>query len=174
MRKIYIVLSFTGTWLSRAVRIYTRKEFSHVSIALDKDLDYMYSFGRINVNNPFWGGFVHEVQNKGVFEKFYNTKSVIYPIEVNEQQYKKIKKSIKKFKASKDLYGFNMIGLIGAGLNIRISRKNKFYCAEFVKYILDNAGVDLELPDVVKPQDFLDASNGKFIYRGKFNEYNSL
>ena len=37
MRKIYIVLSFTGTWLSRAVRIYTRKEFSHVTIALDKD-----------------------------------------------------------------------------------------------------------------------------------------
>lgn len=173
MKRIYIVLSFTGTWLSRAVRIYTGKEFSHVSIALDKDLDFMYSFGRLNVNNPFWGGFVHEAQNKGVFKKFYNTESFIYSVEVNGQQYKKIKKCIKKFNSSKELYSFNMIGLIGAGLNIKISRRYKFYCAEFVKYLLDNAGVDLGLPEVVKPQDFVEVESGEFIYRGKFNEYNA-
>lgn len=173
MKRIYIVLSFTGTWLSRVVRIYTRKKYSHVSIALDKDLDYMYSFGRINVNNPFCGGFVHEVQNEGVFKKFYNTESVIYEIDVNDQQYKKIKKCIKKFNASKDIYAFNLMGLIGAGLNIRIKRKNKFYCAEFVKYILENSGVDLGLPDVVKPYDFVNVENTNVIYTGKINEYSA-
>lgn len=173
MKRIYIVLSFTGTWLSRCVRIYTGKEFSHVSIALDKDLDYMYSFGRVNVNNPFMGGFVHEIQNEGVFKKFYNTESFIYSIDVNEQQYKKIKKCIKKFYASKDIYGFNIIGLIGAAVNIRIKRHNKFYCAEFVKHILEESGVDLGLPDVVKPFDFIKVENTNFIYRGKFNEYSA-
>lgn len=173
MKKIYIVLSFTGTWLSRAVRIYTGKRYSHVSIALDKDLDYMYSFGRINVNNPFWGGFVHEVQNEGVFKKFYNTDSMIYSVDVNDQQYKKIKKWLKKFNASKDIYSFNMFGLIGAGLNIKISRQKKFYCAEFVKFILDNSGVDLGLPEVVKPNDFVHVKEANIIYKGKFNEYSS-
>lgn len=173
MKKIYIVLSFTGTWLSRAVRVFTRKEFSHVSIALDKDLSQMYSFGRINVNNPFWGGFVHECQNEGVFKKFYNTESYIYSIDVNEQQYKKIKKNIKKINATKKNYGFNIIGLIGAGLNIKIKFHNKFYCAEFVKYILDESGVDLKLPEVVKPQDFIEVEDYDFIYRGKINEYSA-
>lgn len=173
MKKIYIVLSFTGTWLSRAVRIYTGKKYSHVSIALDKDLDYMYSFGRINVNNPFRGGFVHEVQNEGVFKKFYNTESIIYSVEVNEQQYKKIKKSIKRFNDSKDIYGFNMIGLIGAGLNIKISRQRKFYCAEFVKYIFETSGVDLGLPEVVRPYDFINVKEANIIYKGKLNEYSA-
>ena len=59
MKKIYIILTFTGTILSRIVRIYTRKEYSHVSISLDQDLTKMYSFGRLNAYNPFSGVFVH-------------------------------------------------------------------------------------------------------------------
>ena len=68
---------------------------------------------------------------------------------------------------------FNMLGLIGAGLNIKISRQKKFYCAEFVKFILDNSGVDLGLPEVVKPNDFVHVKEANIIYKGKFNEYSS-
>lgn len=59
-RKIYIVLTYTGTILSKIIRIYTRAEFCHVSLSLDKRLNKMYSFGRLNPYNPFIGGFVHE------------------------------------------------------------------------------------------------------------------
>ena len=48
MKKIYIVLTYTGTILSRIIKVFTKKEYSHVSIALDQDLKYMYSFGRLN------------------------------------------------------------------------------------------------------------------------------
>ena len=60
MRKIYIVLTYTGTFLAKIIRFYTKKEYSHVSIALDEDLGRMYSFGRINPYNAFVGGFVRE------------------------------------------------------------------------------------------------------------------
>lgn len=60
MRKIYIVLTYTGTLLARIVRFYTKKKYSHVSIALDEDLSRMYSFGRLNPYNAFVGGFVRE------------------------------------------------------------------------------------------------------------------
>lgn len=43
-KTIYIVLSQTGTVLSRVLRLFTRAEYNHVSIALDENLDYMYSF----------------------------------------------------------------------------------------------------------------------------------
>ena len=51
-KKIYIVLTYSGTILSRIIRAYTGDEYSHVSIALDKDLEEMYSFGRLNPYNP--------------------------------------------------------------------------------------------------------------------------
>ena len=126
MKKIYFVLTFTGTWLSRVVRVYTRKQYAHVSLALDKDLKYMYSFGRINPYNPISGGFVHEVQNEGVFKRFKNTDSLICSIEVTDKQYKKIKDNIKKFESEKDLYGFNVLGLIGIVFGFRVKLNNKF------------------------------------------------
>ena len=48
MKKIYIILTHTGTMLSKIIKKYTKDEFSHVSIALDKELNRMYSFGRLN------------------------------------------------------------------------------------------------------------------------------
>ena len=44
MKKIYIVLTHTGTILSKIIKYWTKDEFSHVSIALDEDLKEMYSF----------------------------------------------------------------------------------------------------------------------------------
>ncbi len=58
MKKIYIVLTHTGTTLSKIIKTYTKDEFSHVSISLDLELKKMYSFGRLNPYNPFWDGFV--------------------------------------------------------------------------------------------------------------------
>ena len=60
MKEIYIVLTHTGTTLSKLIKSYTKDEFSHVSIALDIKLEKMYSFGRLNPYNPFVAGFVHE------------------------------------------------------------------------------------------------------------------
>ena len=58
MSKIYIVLTYSGTVLSKLIKIYTQKEYSHVSISLDENLKQMYSFGRLNPYVPFVGGFV--------------------------------------------------------------------------------------------------------------------
>lgn len=69
MKKIYIILTHTGTMLSNIIKKYTKDEFSHVSIALDKELNRMYSFGRLNPYNAFYGGFVHEYINEGTFKR---------------------------------------------------------------------------------------------------------
>ena len=41
MRKVYIILSYTGTALSQIIKNITKDEFAHVSIALDEDLQEM-------------------------------------------------------------------------------------------------------------------------------------
>lgn len=58
MKEVYIVLTYSGTALSTLIKKFTKDEFAHVSIALDENLEEMYSFGRLNPYNPFNAGFV--------------------------------------------------------------------------------------------------------------------
>ncbi len=171
MRKIYIVLTYTGTILSKLVRGYTGKEYAHVSIALDKDLEEMYSFGRLNPYIPFIGGFVHESINHGTFKRFYKTKTKIYSMEVNDDQYKKIVETIDDFNANRETYRFNVLGLFLVAVHLKLKREKCFYCAEFVKYVLDNSDLNVDLPEIVKPDDFNKIDNLQEIYTGFLRQY---
>ena len=66
-KTIYIVLTDTGTVLSKMIGMYTRKDLNHVSIAFDEQLTEMYSFGRKYQSNPFIAGFVKENAADGIF-----------------------------------------------------------------------------------------------------------
>ena len=171
MKKIYFVLTYTGTILSRSVKLYTHKKYTHVSISLDENLDHMYSFGRLNAYNPFIGGFIQESPDYGTFKRFKKTKSIIYSLEISDKQYNNIKKEIDKFINTDEKYYFNMWGIIAVIFNKKPTRKNHFYCAEFVKYVLDNAGVDLNLPEIVKPDDFTHIDDLSVIYEGLLRDY---
>lgn len=170
MKKIYIVLTYTGTILSKIVKVYTRREFSHVSIALDEDLKEMYSFGRINAYNPFWAGFVHEDVNKGTFKRFKKTKARVYSLTVKDEQYEKVKEVIRDIQKNKLDYNFNILGLLGVVINYKVKRERYFYCAEFVKYVLEQSNI-CYLPDIVKPEDFKEIDNLNVVYNGQLREY---
>lgn len=172
MKKIYIVLTYTGTALSRIIKLYTKKEYSHVSISLDKKLTKMYSFGRINPYIPFIGGLVKESPKFGTFKRFKNTTSKIYSFEVSDSDYYFIKKTINKMYSNKEDYKFNILGLIAILVNKRVYRENYFYCAEFVKYVLESSNLNIELPNIVKPDDFRRLDGVSEIYTGKLNQYN--
>ena len=170
-KNIYIVLTYTGTLLSKIIKLYTKKEFSHVSIALDQNLIRMYSFGRLNPYNPFVGGFIREGINKGTFKRFKKTQALILKLEVTEDQHMQIRSEIKKFIAKRKTYRFNILGLCYVLFNKKREKENYFYCAEFVKYLLQKANVVEVLPNVIKPEDFIKIENKKTIYKGKLNEF---
>lgn len=171
MKKIYIVLTHTGTNLSKLIKSYTKDEFSHVSIALDAELKEMYSFGRLNPYNPFWAGFVHEYIDNGTFKRFYNTRTRVYSLEVTQQQYDSIKNSIREIEKEKEQYTFNILGLFAAGFRKKITGKKSFYCAEFVKYVMEKAQINTGLPEVAKPEDFKKIDNLQEIYSGFLKKY---
>lgn len=171
MKKVYLVLTHTGTLLSNIIKLYTRNEFSHVSIALDAELKRLYSFGRLNPYNAFNGGFVHEGINKGTFKRFKNTKTAVYSLEVSDRQYNKIEQIIEMLESEKQLYTFNIIGLLLVAINKRVKRENSFYCAEFVKYVLESAEIELDLPNLIKPEDFKNLKQLKLLYKGYLRRY---
>ena len=171
MKDICIVLTHTGTMLSKIIKGFTKDEFSHVSISLDIELKEMYSFGRLNPYNSFLGGFVHEYIEKGTFKRFYKTVTKIYCLRVSDEQYEIIKNSIKMIQREK--YKFNIIGLFAAGFHKKIAKSHCFYCAEFVKYVLEKANINTGLPEAVKPEDFKNIDGLQEIYTGLLRKYQS-
>ena len=85
MQKIYIVLTHTGTLLSNLIKLYTKNDYSHVSLAFDEDLNEMYSFGRLYTYNAFIGGFVREYLDKGTFKRFKNTTTSVYEVIITDE-----------------------------------------------------------------------------------------
>ena len=128
MKKIYIMVSYTGTILSNLIRMYTGKEYTHVSISLDIKLHEMYSFGRIHPYNAFVGGFVREGKNFGTFKRFKKTKAAIYSIEVEDDQYVIIRNTI--YDMYKELYqneiDLNELSTENIRLNLSSSNSSTF------------------------------------------------
>ncbi len=173
MKKLYIVLAHTGTILSRIIKMKTGAEYTHSSIALDENLDEMYSFGRKYSYIAFIGGFVKEGASFGTYKRFYNTEISIFELNVTYEQYNKIQEIIEYVKLHKDEYKFNILGLFLAGFNRKRKQEKTYYCAEFVKKVLEKADVDVSnLPEVIKPENFKNLKDSKLIYKGLLKDYN--
>ena len=171
MKRVYIILTYTGTIPAKLIKFWTRKKWSHVSISLDEQLTKMYSFARLGNYNMFNAGFLHEYKNKGVFKRFKNTDALIGYIEITNRQYKRIEQDILNIEKEKEKYHFNIKGFLGVTIKKRIIRKNYFYCAEFVRYILEQAYIKTDLPDIITPSDFQKLKNLNIIYQGKLHDY---
>lgn len=172
MKQIYFILTDTGTILSRIVKFFMKDEYAHISLSLDKDLNHMYSFGRLNPYNPFWGGFIHESTRRGTFKRFKNTKARILSLSVTDEQYENLRNTILNIKHNRKEYGFNVLGLFAIYFNIKRRKKQCFYCAEFVKYLTEESEIDLNLPELIRPEDFKNIDGGKVEYLGLLKEYN--
>ena len=172
-KSIYVVLSQTGTMFSRALKFFTRAEYNHASISLSPTLDKMYSFGRLNPYNPFIGGFVEEGKNIGTFRRFYKTQALVLEFKVSVEKYKAIQYFIEYFKKNKQDFHYNYLGVLFACFKKNHTSSKRFYCSEFVRdclkvFDVENAN---ELPNIIKPIDFLKLNNKTIVYEGLLKNY---
>ncbi len=175
MKNIYIILSQSGTGISRLLQFFSKKEYNHSSLSLDISLNEFYSFGRKKVNNFLIGGFVIEHKDKGVFAKFPNTPCTILEMPVDDKQYKKLQEIINNFIANKNVYKYSFLGVPLVHSKITIRRKNKFFCSQFVGYVLNLIGIKtVKAPEHLEPIDFMEIENSKIIYKGYLQDYSSI
>ncbi len=170
--KIYVVVSQTGTILSRFLKLVTRAPYNHVSLALSRDLQTMYSFGRVNPYNPFLGGFVRESPSYGTFKRFSQTTVMVLELAVSAEVYERIRCRLAEMLAEQKKYHYNYIGLGLAAFHIRWQQKYRFYCSEFVKDILQSCRVSGAecLRGIPRPIHFLELPY-TCIYTGKLSDY---
>ena len=172
---IYIVVSQTGTILSRLLQKITGAQYNHVSISLESDLDTMYSFGRRNPYNPFWGGFVQESPEHGTFKRFTKTEVIVLELSVDPDTYSSMKAFLDAMYRNKKLYHYNYVGLVLAAFHICYAQHNRYYCSEFVRDILLRFRVvpDRHFRSIPQPIHFLDLPSAEVVYRGKLKHFAS-
>lgn len=171
---IYILLTNSGSLLSKCINIYTKEPYTHVSISLDKELNELYSFGRLRPNNPIIAGFVKEDVRNGTYKRFPDTMCALYSLEINNIQYRRLKREIKKFKKDGKKYGYNFIGLFGFMVNYPVERKYNYFCSQFVSSLLNNSGITLiDKPTALtSPKDFRECRDLNLVYEGSLQLYN--
>lgn len=168
--KVYILLTDTGSFLTKLIKLYTKKPYNHASISFDSELNEVYSFGRKMMENPLYGGFVRENVKQGLFKQ---ANCAIYSITVTQDQKEKMKSYINEMEKQQDTYRYNFLGLLGFLINRPIVRKNAFFCSQFVATILQNAEVlNFKKPiALIAPHDLIEASHLNLEYEGNLKDY---
>lgn len=168
--KIYLLLSDTGTVLTKLIKTYTKMPYNHASIAFDSKLREVYSFGRKMADNPFIGGFVKEDMNANLFQQ---ATCAIYSLTVTGPQIKRMKRYIQAIEAQKEKYHYNLLGLFGVMFNKPMIRENSFFCSQFVATSLIKSGMmePKRDPSLVKPGDLPNLADFELIYEGKLKDY---
>jgi len=166
---IYIVLTKTGTLLSKAIGMYTGKEMNHASIAFDEELFEMYSFGRRQLNNPLSGGFLRENAERGLFE---TADCVVYRCRVSHYQYLEMMKIVRYMYWNRDRYKYNFIGLFGVMMQKEVRRERAYFCSQFVAMLLKVGGLKIyQNPALMTPHCIAQLPYLEKVYAGKLADY---
>lgn len=172
-KKIYILLTNTGTMFTRLLGLCSGKPYNHSSIAFDINLNELYSFGRRKPRNPFIGGFVREYIRSGLYALCPGTMCAVYEFDVTEEQYDLLRENVRKFEVEKEKYSYNLVGVMGVALHKPITRRYSYFCSQFLATVLENSGVHLfdKHPGLVTPDDFRLHPRAKLIFEGKLTDF---
>ena len=172
-REIFVLLTYPPTLVAKVIGFYTRRHYTHASIALDSELSQLYSFGRKRIHFPLFAGFIHEDPAGGVFALTKDVSCKVFKVEVSDIQYQLVCDTIQGFIQETGKYRYNFLGLLGVILNRKIPVKDRYFCSEFVAKVLSDSGIRLlkKHPEFVRPDDFLDTDGLEEVYTGTLNTY---
>lgn len=157
---IYVVFLITNTNMGKLIRFFTRNQYSHVTVAFDRDLNRMYSFARYHVNSPISGGFVVEQPARYLSDnQDVTVKLCQIPVTVDE--YERIRKEITYFNENKEEMIYNTFNAVLSLIRKRIEMKNTFTCLEFVSYLLRYPNVH-EIRELERRLERFVVYNGSF------------
>ncbi len=172
MKNIYVLLSRTDTVPAKVIRRFTTGEFSHTSVSLYPRTDRFYSFARRKLNNPLIAGFISESIHTKVFAKYPNTHCAVLCIPISDEGYKRACRLIRFFVKNRKKATYSFLSAITMKLGLKLRRKYKYTCSQFVATVLYCTG-DIKLPKdpcLMLPNDFLDIESATIVYDGMLQD----
>ena len=173
MKKIYIVMTYTGTVLSYLIKNVTKTPYAHVSISLNENLRPMYSFGRLNPKTPIFAGFVEENINEGLYALRPNTMCRVYSLKVTKKQYDSLQKNIDIISDNRKKYSYDVKALVSVPLNRAKKRDYRYVCSHFVADMLSKSDINIfDVPPYeVIPNNFFSVEELVLEYEGLLSKY---
>ncbi len=168
MKQIYILLTRTGTVPARIIHAFKGGTFTHTSLSLKPSTDCLYSYARRRIRNPLKAGLIVENIHTEVFAQYPNCHCALYCLTVSDEAYANMQREITYFFDNYKKAKYNFIGLIPLALGIKIRRKFRLTCSQFVAIILERSR-EIELPKdpyLMLPNDFSSINGIELVYDG--------
>lgn len=167
---VYFLLTDTGSWLTQTIKFFTKKKYNHCSLAFDSELENTYSFGRINITNPFIGGFVHE-DTLSAF--FLQSNCALYSLKVTSKEKERLEHYMEFMEENKERFRYNFLGLAAVLFQIEWERKDYYFCSQFIGTVLKDAGIFTPAKSLsfITPEDILNALPFELVYEGLLLDY---
>lgn len=165
---LYLLLVRTNTGYSRLLRACTGMEYTHVSLALDRDFHALYTSGRRFSSLLLPAGFVKEGFKKRVYRQNAQAPCMVMRLKVSEAGYQCVRAAIRHYSRHPWRYRYNVLGLPLMALNIPWARSHHWVCSQFVAQMLSLSGAaTLPRPwTLMRPSDFLKMPELDILYRG--------
>lgn len=170
---VYVILTKSMTIAGKVIRKFTKGEYSHASISLDRDLNEMYSFARYHYHTPMVAGFTSESITSLGLGREEDIDFKIFKIPVTNYQFHLIRKRIEYFKNNSDKYLYNLFGLIFYPVNIEFNVKDTYICTEWVAKTLAYGKIEQEKlnRNRITPVEIIDILKQYEYYSGNIAEY---
>ncbi len=167
-KRLYVLLIRSRSVPSMLIRFFTKAKYTHSSLGFSEDCMQLYSFARKYESLPLPGCFTTEKIDRGFLGKDPETPCALFYFDVTTDVFESVNAEVNMMYEKQHQYKYNYLGLILCGLGIEKTRKNKYFCSEFVSHILKKTGaLPIEKhPSVFRPVDFLKMDELKLIYEG--------
>lgn len=145
---LYLVVSNTGSPASEIISAFTQKQYNHVSIAFDRDLETIISYnGGDNVYPPGMNA-----ENLEFFHQKSDASVLVYSLPVTQAQKEFVIDKVAEINREGSAY--NLVGLVAK----HSYRPNIMFCSQFVYTMLKLAGIAYfdKQPGEVRPTDFIE------------------
>jgi hypothetical protein len=173
IRYIYLVLSRTPSRFGRMIRFISGDSFNHASLAFDKNLSMLYSFGRRKNNIPLNAGLVKEYTERFSLKKVDCVSVRIYKIPVSREQYELGKKRIRQIMKD-ETYLYNLYSVLFYPIFKGFYTYKAFTCVEFVIDMLKYMKIPVEMDKPsykYLPDDMMEILDYPVFFEGNLLEY---
>lgn len=172
MKTIYLLLTKSNSFVSKAIYFITQDSYTHISISFEKNLDPLYSCARKYTYSPLPAGVKKESLVTGFYEKNSSIPCALYCVRVSQEKYDKAKAFLNNILERKEFYKYNLMGLFFCHFELPIRRRYYYFCSEFVSEILGHSQIlDLpKMPSLMKPSDYLLFDELECLYKGNIQD----
>lgn len=142
-RCVYIVFSATPYKIGKLIRRFTGERYNHVSLALDRELEQMYSYARRHYRTPFYGGFVRESKAR-YYPGGIPSQIKICRLPVSEGEFMHLARQLEEMYARREELLYNHLSVVTTPLRRLVHLKDAAICTEFVAGQLHAFGMPVD------------------------------